>query len=79
MSNSVSCAVCGVLIFLCGASSLKAQHNLNTDIPIVMAGVLHALEYTESVEGGSGATVDGSLSWTSSDGPGLHLTFSDYR
>ncbi|MDR3201016.1 MAG: hypothetical protein LBT68_06110 [Spirochaetales bacterium] len=84
MNKRIPRAARGLLFFLCvflsGLPALHAQSALDTDIPIVIAGVLHALEYAEGGEDESGATVDGSLSWTfSSDGENLRLTFSDYR
>jgi hypothetical protein len=77
-------AACTFLFFLGSVLGITAQNleSPNTDIPTVIAGVLHALEYAEYGydDDESGSTIDESFTWdVSPANGGLRLTFSGFR
>jgi hypothetical protein len=68
-------------LFIPGPADLGAQAQEKTGIPLVMAGVLHVLEYVDGDEGeAGGATFDHALSWEKApDSPDTYrFTFSDF-
>ncbi|MDR1625807.1 MAG: hypothetical protein LBT33_04635 [Spirochaetia bacterium] len=74
---------CILFVFtgLIGLADLGAQARAEDGIPLVVAGVLRALEYVAEAEEQKGATFDLSLSWESfaDDPDACRLVFSDFR